>query len=369
MPTLAKLVVTDLRNIIGTDIRPASGFNIFYGGNGSGKTSLLEAIFLLALGRSFRGHQQKPLIREGEKQATVFGETQDGLMLGIQRSLRGPQLIRIDGKKAESLAELTRCLPLLLINTDTFLVLEGAPRERRRFLDWGVFHVEHSFLACWRQARLALLNRNNLLKNDASKAELEPWTRALSKNAEMIDQFRAEHVELLRMEMKNKVQELLGTQFAEKFALEYIRGWDKDLYEQIQSDLPKDRKYGHTTSGPQKADLRFKVGAYNAAEVLSRGQLKLFVCALKIAQGKLLQKATQKSCIFLIDDLPAELDKSNITKVCRMFGELEGQVFLSCIDQQSLDKDIQNISLDQGQEYRLFHVKHGIIKAQFSGSV
>jgi len=120
--------------------------------------------------------------------------------------------------------------------------------------------------------------------------------------------------------------------------MEYFRGWNQDLglYEQLQDDLLRDRKYGHTSSGPHRADIRFRLGAADAAEVLSRGQLKLLICALKIAQGRLLEQETGKRCIYLIDDLPAELDAHNRARVCALLAERKAQVFLTSIDPEIL---------------------------------
>src|SRR5688500_17831741 len=150
MPTLTRLAISGLRNITEASLEPSPGFNLICGNNGSGKTSLLEAIYLLGMGRSFRSHLQKPLVAHEQTHATVFGQTLEGVTIGVQRPVRGPQTIKIGGRPAEGLAHLTRNLPIQLINTDTFQLLEGSPRERRQFLDWGVFHVEHVFLQYWR---------------------------------------------------------------------------------------------------------------------------------------------------------------------------------------------------------------------------
>jgi DNA replication and repair protein RecF len=364
MPFLRNFSITNLRNISAAELNPSPGFNLFCGVNGSGKTSILEAIHLLALGRSFRSHIQKPVIKDGETTTIVYGETSDAQALGIQRSIRGPQIVHINGKKSESLASLTRYLPLQLINSETFQILEGAPSERRRFLDWGVFHVEQPFFSFWRHAKMALLNRNNLLKAEAPWSEIEPWSNELANNAQHIDNFRLAYALNLENELRTLVTTLLGEEFCQKFQFKYVRGWNPEsgLFEQLERDLIKDRKYGFTTSGPHKADLIFRFGNFSAADVLSRGQLKLLVCALKIAQSRVLYRSTARHCIFLIDDLPAELDVVNRRKVCALLGELHDQIFLSAIEEENLLPYV--VSTDQGLEacYKVFHVKHGTIE-------
>ena len=364
MPTLRKFAITNLRNISAAELNPSPGFNLLCGVNGSGKTSVLEAIHLLAVGRSFRSHIQKPVIKDGETTTIVHGETSDAQSLGVQRSIRGPQLIHINGKRSDSLATLTRYLPLQLINSETFQILEGAPRERRQFLDWGVFHVEQPFFTFWRHAKIALLNRNNLLRAEAPLPEIEPWSNELVKNALHIDNFRSTYAHNLEIELRILVATLLGEEFSEKFLFKYVRGWnpESDLLGQLERDITKDRKYGFTTSGPHKADLNFQFGNFSASDVLSRGQLKLLICALKIAQSKLLYKSTGKHCIFLIDDLPAELDVTNRKKVCSLLGELQDQIFLSAIEEENLLPHLLSAGQGLVTHYKVFHVKHGIIE-------
>lgn len=364
MPALARLELSNLRNIQSAALDLTSGFNLFFGDNGSGKTSVLEAVHLLAVGRSFRSHQQKSLVRDGESETTVFGQTADGLALGVLRPLRGPQTLRIGGRKAEGLAELSQCLPVQLINADTFQILEGSPTERRRFLDWGVFHVEHLFVSSWRRTRLALENRNSLLRQDAKSAEIEPWTQELVKSAELMDEQRRQYIEKLKLVLEPQLAELGAWDSGLRLELDYHRGWNRDrgLYEQIQEDLLRDRKYGHTTSGPHRADIRFRLGSADAAEVLSRGQLKLLICALKIAQGHLLEQETGKRCIYLIDDLPAELDAHNRARICSLLKERRTQVLLTSIEAGILASEIElGVSASTG-ENKLFHVKHGKIE-------
>src|SRR5690606_7448610 len=159
----------------------------------------------------------------------------------------GPQTIKIAGKPAEGLAHLTRNLPIQLINTDTFQLLEGSPRERRQFLDWGVFHVEHSFLDYWRRARQALEQRNSLIRNEAGAAEIEPWSYELAQSATFMDQYRREYLSRLLSLLTTRLQ-TIGTPGDQALSVEYVCGWDAqvDLFAQLQESLAKDRRYGHT---------------------------------------------------------------------------------------------------------------------------
>ena len=145
--SLSRISVTGIRNLQPVTLNPSPRVNILYGDNGSGKTSLLEAIHLLGMARSFRSTRLTPVISHDQSNCTVFGLVEmvngQSSALGISRDRNGEARIRINGQSVRSATELAEALPLQLINPDSFRLLEGAPKLRRQFLDWGVFHVEH----------------------------------------------------------------------------------------------------------------------------------------------------------------------------------------------------------------------------------
>jgi DNA replication and repair protein RecF len=369
MASIARLSINGLRNLRQTEIQPGPGINLIFGANGAGKTSILEALYLLGVGRSFRNHQIRPVISEDTTRLTVFAETSLGDSIGMERTLNGASEIRWNGKAPASLAELSYALPVQLINTDTLDILEGGPQERRRFLDWGVFHVEHAFLPAWRKARVALRQRNALLKAGAQEAEIRPWSLALVQAADDIEVFRRQYLQLLSAEFRNllstvdNLPESLGG--AKAITLEYRCGWNQDsgLALQLQQCLERDRRQGFTSVGPHRADLAFRVGGKDLSGLFSRGQLKLLVSLLKIAQSRLLRTATGKQSIFLVDDLPAELDETNRSFVCSQLMQLGTQVFLTSIELEPLNTRLMEEVAGQGVTKRLFHVKHGTISA------
>lgn len=362
MPALNRLVISGIRNIAEIAIYPAPGFNVIYGDNGSGKTSVLEAICLLSLGRSFRTHQQKPLIQDGLLDAAVYGETVQGLALGVQKTARGASQVKINGTKTNSLSDLAREFPVQVLNSDAFRVFEGSPGDRRAFMDWGVFHVKHQFLDAWRRARRALSNRNILLKQNAKSAELEPWTHELALHSMAVHRLRKEYLSILSDTLQAGLSGALAPALGGQLGLTYYCGWDeeRDLTELLLESTDKDRRYGHTSYGPHRADLNFQIDAKDCVDTLSRGQLKLFISALKIAQARQLTTLTGKQSIFLVDDLPSELDRANQERICHLLGELQSQIFITAIETSILSA----LPLGGGGQRKLFHVKHGKMEEQ-----
>jgi len=359
MPSIHKLQLSSFRNISQASLSPAARVNLVAGENGSGKSSLLEAIYLLGMGRSFRNTQQTPLIQQGQRTCSVFVQLNTDYALGISRSLDDAPQIKIQGEKAQSTAELAKHLPLQLLNAEAFHLLEGGPKSRRQYLDWGVFHVEHAFFNHWRSFRRSLQNRNSLLKKHAPLSELVPWTREMVRHAMEIDKFRKEYLESFLPFLRNMLSSLITL---EDLSFRYYRGWaeEESLEDVILRNQDRDFSLGYTTAGPQRADLKIRMASQNACDILSRGQQKLVVSAMKLAQGAFLSSHSGQECLYLIDDLPAELDRVNRRKVCMLLNDLSGQIFITGTDSDELAQALEESGLDS-QEYKLFHVEHGKI--------
>jgi len=365
MPSRSRLSISPVRNLLAVNLEPPPEFNLIDGENGRGKTSLLESISLLSMGRSFRTHQQRPLIQEGCREAVVYAETREGQSLGIQKSLREATTVKINGAPASGVSALARELPVQVLHSDSFSLLEGGPGVRRAFLDWGVFHVKPSFMEAWRRSRRALLNRNALLKRNAASGELEPWSRELAQQAERIDEMRRDYLQTYLSRLAAGTAKVLESALAGTVTLEYVCGWDADvgLAGQLLEQVDRERRAGHTLFGPHRADVRVLLNGKDCTETLSRGQTKLLVSALKVAQAEHLQEETGMRSVFLVDDLPSELDRSNQARIVAMLATLGGQVFLTSVEPQLREL----LPEDGGAETGLFHVKHGKIHCLTAG--
>jgi DNA replication and repair protein RecF len=364
MVIIQRLDITGVRNLRSASLHELSSINIIYGANGAGKTSVLESIHLLSSARSFRSHKLKPLINNDMDSCVSFAEIDlpgAGYQpVGVQRfrSSTTPSVIKVSGKLVKSASTLAENLPLQAINSSTFQLLDGPPAVRRQFLDWGVFHVEHRFHAVWLGFQRCLKQRNSLLRHARiADPQLPVWTDELVLYADQLDQYRRQYFEALKPLFNTILNSLVQL---DGLDISYQRGWDKDksLAEVLAANLLRENEQGYTSSGPHRAEIRFRYQSSNAAEILSRGQQKLVVCALRIAQGYLLTNLTGRSCVFLLDDLPAELDKSHRVALCGLLEELNCQVFITCVDHN----DLKGCWSEQAA-IKMFHVEHGNITA------
>lgn len=367
---ITHLVVGNFRNLTRADFHPGR-VSFIYGENGSGKTSLLEAVSTLALGRSFRTRKFRNLIAYNQAELQLFCEFHhDGLpqRLGTVRKADGSSAFRMNDSAVLSASDLAAALPCQIINNDSFSLLEGGPGERRHFLDWLAFHVKPDFQQCWGEYNRCLKQRNSLLRSDRLRElDLEVWNQSLAKLGERIDCFRAETLELLLSDANALIREC---DFACSGLLSvlYQPGWDKQqsLLALLESHINRDVSLGHTSVGPHKADIKFTFNQKPVAEIFSRGQLKALIAALYVSQVRVFQRYNPRTCILLVDDLPAEVDQINLQLLCRWLSSLENiQIFITGVDLKTTMS-----YWPSNREHKLFHVKQGqIIEQQAIGAI
>lgn len=361
---IKRLTIKNIRNITSAEISELSRVNVFFGSNGSGKTSVLEAVHLLSLARTFKGSKIKPVINYNAADCLVFGllshNSNEPRPVGVIRDRAGLFDAKVSGKVVSRVSELARELPLLVISADSFSILGGPPASRRQFLDWGLFHVEQSFFSEWGRMQRALKQRNVLLRHgNIDPIELQAWSAEFADASERVTAYRASFVELLSSAFSLALKRLSSS--VPEVTLEYSKGWaDKEdstaFLDMLDGELRVDMDRGFTRMGPHRADLRVRVSGYNAADVLSRGQQKLVVLALLLAQGAILKEEKGIESIYLLDDLPSELDGSHLGRVCSYIDDLGAQVFITAVEKESI------LSVWDGLcEQKVFHVEHGTI--------
>jgi DNA replication and repair protein RecF len=352
------LDIVNFRNLQHVSLHCSPRLNLIFGENASGKTSLLEAIYFLGRARSFRTRQGAELIHHGQTALRVVAKVAIGgrlVPLGIERSVQ--QLsARIDSQPVRSLAELAVHLPVLLLNPDSHRLLEDGPQQRRRFIDWGLFHRESAFLPAWKRFQSALKNRNAALRAGEADRSLAVWEHELTAAAAVLDSLRDTFCKALQAQLAPFLQATLGRVAP---TIDYRRGWsqEQDLAELLRRDREQDRQQGYTRHGPHRADFIIRLDSRPIAERLSRGQQKLLVIALVLAQAQLYQEHTGQACILLIDDLPAELDRPHRERVMACLAEQTSQSFITAIEAGLL-----NSHAWEAVERQVFKLTQGVIK-------
>ncbi len=352
---LNKLELSNIRNLRTVSLDLGGRFNVFTGANGSGKTSLLEAVHLLGLGRSFRAKSMQQIISFGDNQCLVraklaaSGTQLQDTWLAIEPAVGRSAQYRIGENSEKSAAAITKILPMQLIDVNSHVLLEGGPSYRRQLIDWGVFHVEHSFLQAWRLLQRAMKQRNAALYLRQMPAEI--WDETFVKYADIVDCARASYVQRFAQIFSNLLAEMLGWM---DLTVRYNRGWptNQDLKEVLARSSSRDLGCGYTTAGPHRAEVEFLLNNKPAREVLSRGQIKIFVCIMLLARIYLLP---YKQSIFLIDDLHAEFDKKNCKLFIHALEKMECQVFITGIEADLLRERLF------GCDAKMFHVEQGSI--------
>ncbi|HZF25039.1 MAG TPA: DNA replication/repair protein RecF [Steroidobacteraceae bacterium] len=322
------------------------------GANGSGKTSLLEAIFLLGRGRSFRSSRLDLVVRHGQPGLAVAGLVERATVtVPVQvEHAAGETVARIRGQRVASLSELSMSFPVQIIEPGVHKLIEEGPVRRRRFLDWGTFHVEPAYLSEWQRFHRALRQRNAALRARVSLEDLEPWNDALSIAGERVDEARARYLGLTQSYLVAACADLLGRDVS--FA--YVRGWPEEL---LRDALERAQAFDYlrrvTSVGPHRADLRIEVDGRPAKDVVSRGQQKLLAAGLLLGQLEfhIAQQGLQPTV--LLDDPAAELDEATVRRFTDRIFRLDTQIVLTSLAVQSPGTP---------EPGRVFHVEQGEVR-------
>lgn len=348
--SLARLTIRGVRNLKPGELAPDPGVNWFCGDNGAGKTSVLEALYLLGRGRSFRASQVASAIQHGESQLQVVARRQDQLTLGVERS-REDWRGRIGGRDCRRISEFAAALPLVLIEPDSHRLVDGGPDRRRQFLDWQLFHVEHDYLDAWQRYARLLKQRNMALKTGANEATLAALEAPMVAAAETINVLRSGQVERTAVVLQALLAEL-GFRLPGELSLRYRPGHpsDKPLAEAWAEQRLSDRERGFTQRGPHRAELVLNCNGHPAEQEMSRGQQKLLAVGLLLAQLVILAERSGPAPLLLLDDPVSELDAGHL------------DALLDWLAKQPLQSWI-TATVPPERDFRVFHVKRGVMGA------
>lgn len=350
---LRELRIENLRVFAQIELSPAPGWNVFTGPNGAGKTSLLEAAYLLSHGRSFRSASREALARDGSGGYSVFGEIGRAgrrFRVGLARTARGLDA-KVDGADV-AIGDLLRQAAVLCFEPGSHELIAGASDERRSYLDWGVFHVEHAFLPTWRRYQRILKQRNVLLRRLADTRELDSWNHELARAAEPLVAMRRRYFDALQPYVRSLLGELLP-ELGEP-TISFDPGYDdtRSLEHVLAERRERDLARGHTGRGPHRADWSLSFAAARRREHLSRGQQKLSAFACVLAQARLFADRVGEWPLICLDDLASEVDVEHQRRVLHAVAASAAQVFLTGTEEPSG-------LADAVAEAARFHVEHG----------
>jgi DNA replication and repair protein RecF len=285
--------------------------------------------------------------------ATVRTAQERDMPVGLKCSEK-KLIARINGRPVKRLSDLAALFPVQWLGGNLHRLIEDGPVYRRQYLDWGLFHVKPAYVAVWKRFQKLLKQRNAALRSGVTKKEVHAWDYELADSAEELHQCRQHYMLSLSDVIKRVSRELLV--LPDELQISYRKGWAPEMpyLKALEVGLDKDREHRYTRSGPQRAELVFHYRNRPAIEHLSRGQQKLFVLALQVAQASLLRQETSQTSLFLMDDLGAELDEDNQQRVMRLLQSIEAQAFVTAIDNPG----------ESGWNMKMvnrFHVKHGFV--------
>lgn len=352
---LDSLTIRQVRNLSDVKITPNPEVNIIYGENASGKTAILESIYLLSKARSFRTAHIKEVIQHNQEDLTVSAliniRNNETISTGLRKSSKETE-IRYNGERVKAVSEQAKNVVVQTANPENATLLTGSPKDRRKWIDWAMFHVEHDYLQVWHSYHRALRNRNALLRRGAKEEEYYVWESTMANTAKELRTRWQKYLDCLQQYYQETAAQhaCAGVTFTAK----KDKQKNEEFLEHLQSTRPSDIKAGYTQQGPHKADFDFKIEGKQIRTIFSRGQIKLFVVLLSIAQAKLLKNEREITPIFLADDLTAELDKKTVDMLLGLLYEERMQLFITSTDPGEIIK--------KNKETGLFHVEQGQVK-------
>ena len=339
---------------INLDLSP--GVNFFYGTNGSGKTSILESIFIFSSGKSFKSSNLSSLINFNFDNFSLKAfDTARGYIVEINKDRNKPISVQLNNSKITT-SKLIREFPCSPIHNNTFSFADASPDFRRKLLDRSIFIADDSFSSNWFSFYRSLKQRNSLLKKGAT-AEINAWNESFIKEGNSLSILRRNFFELTLLEFKNfmtLIEPKNVFNFFDDISISFFSGWDSDesLKDTLDKNSDVDQYRKTTTKGPHKADIKFLINNIDARQLLSRGEQKFFSILWSCSQHEVLKKHFNLSPTLIIDDIKSELDD----RVFELFVDLlkynENQVIFSCIDDHFSSK----IELEFN-DFKKFHVE------------
>ena len=358
---LESLKVENFRNLEPAEVVLSKDLTIISGDNAAGKSSVLESIVFLLSGRSFRTTKLPTLITHDTEKLSVFGLFSTGSRVGVGFDrAENKKNIKVDGLVVKSLSVVASIYPVQILCPESYHLVDSGPSERRKYLDWLLFHVEHNYHKLWTSFNQLLKQRNHCLKAQQTKRDstsLDAWDEQFLHYSRLLTEKRADVVTRLTP-LLIKTLGTLVFESVEDLSFSYYCGYTGELKDRLRESRSRDIAVGSTQFGPHKADLKIKTKGRMVKDVLSRGQKKILINGLFISQTQQLKLETSKDSLFIIDDFSSELDESNQSSLLAALRAQENvQIILSCLHPAMLKPLVKGYN-----SVSMFHVEHGRIK-------
>lgn len=359
MAVIDKLFISQFRNLESQTITPSNNINLFIGGNAHGKTNLIEAIYYLGHNRSFKTKIIKEVINFNCDKFQLHAQIGKN-KIKLEKS-KHKNTININQHRINNASQLSQILPIQIITPDKGFIVNGTPKNKRSYLDWGVFHVKPNTVTIFKTYHKILKNINSLLIQNKTD-ELDFWFLELAKSAAKINQNRVAYIQQLKQTASSAKSELFSSliESFDRFDYQFSSGWPKEIneineqsiYQYLCKNTTSLLKTKHLKYGSHKASIIFSLNNQNEC-FLSRGEQKTLSIIFWLTQVLLLVNIKIKP-IVLIDDISSELDTEKINIILQYLKTLNVQTFITDIG--------HNLSTISAINPRVFKIEKGTTK-------
>ncbi|OGO84378.1 MAG: hypothetical protein A2Y24_07070 [Clostridiales bacterium GWE2_32_10] len=306
------LKLNNFRNYENLDIELDKGLNVFIGNNAQGKTNLLESIYIMAIGKTYKSHKDIEIIKwdknELYMQTIVFKKDREE-RIQIYNDKNKRKKIIINDLPINKIGKLLGIINIVIFTPDNLLFFKNGPDVRRQYFDAQISQIDRIYFENIQNYYKIVKQRNNLLKNNnVSRETLSVWDEQLVKHGKEVIQKRKEYI--------NDLQEIIFdihkslTSNNENIKIIYDNNVNEENFEyELKRKLEEEKKYGYTMVGPHRDDYGFDINDRDIKKYGSQGQQRTVILSLKFTEIEVIKKQTGENPILLLDDVLSELDR------------------------------------------------------------